>query len=112
MLILHQYICPECKYENSIKVKENDRGEFQMHNGDEIEVNCSKCHQKSKKHINEIYAVVNFKSTIIFIITMFFILYFICFEIEILVTTAFIFWGVQFKALKDFNSYRIRRKYD
>lgn len=90
-----------------------------MYRGDVIEVNCSKCYQKSEKHINEVYAVVNGKSTLLFTmgyLLVLFIVFLIAlknnFILMILTGIPIIFLGTQINAVKNFNSYRLKRKYD
>lgn len=51
----HHYVCSHCHHENKVSIKENDRGSFQMQNGDFLNTNCSKCLKTAKTHINDVY---------------------------------------------------------
>ena len=53
------YNCPKCQKVNRIKESASDRYKLSEKIGTEIDVECSRCHQKSKIHINRVYAKVD-----------------------------------------------------
>uniref|UniRef100_UPI00404B04C4 hypothetical protein n=1 Tax=Flavobacterium sp. TaxID=239 RepID=UPI00404B04C4 len=55
----YHYFCNHCNHENRISIKENDRGTFQMYNGDFKETTCKKCFRKDRIHINDIYGKIS-----------------------------------------------------
>ena len=55
----HYFKCPNCRSENSVKISENDRGEYQIKKGEFADVLCKFCHLKTKIHINKVYASVD-----------------------------------------------------
>jgi len=109
-----KFICSSCKKENNYKPVVATRGDLQMKVGDEVDVTCDNCGTLDKKHINRIDAVVDTKKIIFALI------------ISVIVTMAlFSFYGAigtisgaipifmwmyENKAVKDFNSYKIRRR--
>jgi len=53
------YNCPKCQKVNRIKESASNRYKLSEKIGTEIDVECKRCHQKSKIHINRVYAKVD-----------------------------------------------------
>ncbi|KGL63948.1 hypothetical protein [Polaribacter sp. Hel1_85] len=107
-------VCRSCKKSNSIKSDAITRPDLQMEIGSEFTFNCNKCGNIEKVHVNDVSAEPNKKHILIGLIlgvVSALILYFFYGAVGILSgVIPLLFWQVEMKSIKSFNSYMIRRK--
>ncbi len=107
-------VCRSCKESNNVKSDAITRPDLQMEKGSEFNFNCSKCGKFDKVHVNDVSAEPNKKIILIGLI-LGVILAIILVIIYGAIGTAsaiipLLFWQMEMKSTKSFNSYMIRRK--
>jgi uncharacterized integral membrane protein len=107
-------VCRSCKQSINIKSDAITRPDLQMEIGDEFNFNCTKCGNIGKFHINDVSAEPNKKIILIgLILGVILAIILAIFYGAIGTASAIIpllFWQMEMKSTKSFNSYMIRRK--
>ena len=106
--------CSSCKEDIRVKSKASTRPDLQMERGTEFMVNCLKCGNTEKKHVNDVRAESSKLAVLIgFVVGV--IVTIILFTMFGAIGTVsgiipLLFWQQQTNASKAFNSYMVRRK--
>ena len=121
------YTCSSCKKQNYFKPKMNSRAELQMKFGDQVKVNCRSCGKFEKKHINRISAVPDNRLIVLGLVVGLllvavaggYLLIMTNFQLSFWKIIAAVggtiagipvfLWNMENKAVRNFNSYAIRR---
>mgnify|MGYP000356734355 FL=1 len=107
-------VCRSCKESNKLKFEALTRPDLQMEIGDEFSFNCQKCGKVDKVHINDISAEPNKKIILIGLILGIVSAIVLAIFYGVIGTASAIipllFWQMEMKSTKSFNSYMIRRK--
>ncbi|MBT8262829.1 MAG: hypothetical protein KJO05_08405 [Bacteroidia bacterium] len=108
------FTCSIWNEKNKFRPIAPNRGELQMKMGDDVNVNCVQCGSLEKKHLNDIYAVVDYRIILVgvilgIIVTVPLWMYYgaiaaVSGMIPILI------YGYENKTGHAFNYYRIKRK--
>ncbi|WP_394747923.1 hypothetical protein [Spongiimicrobium salis] len=107
------YTCSSCKEQNYYTPKMSSRAELQMKFGDEVQVNCKNCGKLEKKHLNKISAKVDqrivFGGLVLGVLSTVFLWNYLGLLASSVASLPMIFWAYENKAVRQFNSYVIRK---
>ena len=107
-------VCRSCKQSNKIKSDAITRPELQMEKENEFSFNCQKCGKVDKVHINDVSAEPNKKiillGLILGIVSAIILAIFYGAIGTVSAIIPLLFWQMEMKSTKSFNSFMIRRK--
>lgn len=107
-------VCRSCKESSNIKSNAITRPDLQTERGSEFAFNCKKCGINNKVHVNDVSAEPNKKHIVVGLILGIIASLILCYFYGAIATLSgivpLLFWQVEMKSIKSFNSYMIRRK--